>query len=512
MELNGHRIVIIGGGIAGLCAAVYAQRCGYQTEVIEMHDTPGGLASSWRRSGYTFEGCLHWLVGSKPGGDFNGVWREVCDIDQLRIVDPEEFVQMETEHGESLRIFTNADRLEKELLEHAPRDEKAIHALTHDIRVLSRFRMAEPGRGWRANCLTYLRDACCLPTLRRLANISGSDYGKQFTHPLLRSFFGEGEMGELSAIALVISLGWMNRGNAGYAIGGSQALIRLILKKLAALGGRVRCGARVERILVDQGKAVGVELAGGEKVMADWVISAADGHATIFDWLEGRYANEEIQRMYATMPTFPSYLQVSLGVGMNLAGRAGMVSRILDTPIRIDPETEVKQMGFRLFHFDPTFAPAGKTAVTTTIATRNYKYWTDLHWSNLAAYQVEKQRVAHAAIDVLEGMIPGARAAVEVVDVSTPATVIRYTGNWKGSMEGWFLVPGCGFRPLPNRLPGLERFMMVGQWVMPGGGLPSGPMTARPAIRAICKEDHVPFLPAVKTRDEAAEQWRLRTP
>ncbi len=35
---------------------------------------------------------------------------------------------------------------------------------------------------------------------------------------------------------------------------------------------------------------------------------------------------------------------------------------------------------------------------------------------------------------------------------------------------------------------------MVGQWVMPGGGLPSGPMTARPAIKAICKQDHVPFV------------------
>lgn len=86
------------------------------------------------------------------------------------------------------------------------------------------------------------------------------------------------------------------------------------------------------------------------------------------------------------------------------------------------------------------------------------------------------------------------RPAIEVIDVSTPATVIRYTGNWKGSMEGWLLTPGTGFRPLPRTLPGLRQFLMVGQWVMPGGGLPSGLMTARSAIQAVCKQERVPFV------------------
>ena len=61
-------------------------------------------------------------------------------------------------------------------------------------------------------------------------------------------------------------------------------------------------------------------------------------------------------------------------------------------------------------------------------------------------------------------------------------------------MEGWLLTPGSGFGPLRMTLPGLRQFLMVGQWVMPGGGLPSGLMTARSAIRATCKEDRMPFL------------------
>ena len=77
MKHDAGKVIIIGGGIAGLCAAVYAQRCGYQAEVLEMHDSAGGLATSWRRGEYTFETCLHWLFGSNPDGEMYSQWLEV---------------------------------------------------------------------------------------------------------------------------------------------------------------------------------------------------------------------------------------------------------------------------------------------------------------------------------------------------------------------------------------------------------------------------------------------------
>jgi len=493
MEQNGRKIVIIGGGIAGLCAAVYALKCGYQVEVLEMHEMAGGLATSWRRGGYTFETCLHWLCGSKSGGEMHSMWQEVFDIDKLTIVNAEEFVRIEDERGDSLRVYTNIDRLEAELLRRAPQDAAAIRDFTRDVRHLGKFKMMDPSGGLSENWLSMLRDAPMLPLLNKLMKTSGVEYGKRFSDPLLRSFFGEGELGRLSAIAMVFSLAWMNAGNAGYPIGGSQAMIRLIEDKIASLGGKITFGARVERILVEHGAAVGVELADGGSVMADWVISAADGHSTIYNLLGGKYLDPALSKAYDERELFPSYLQVSLGVALDLSGQPGAVNRLLDSPLRVDPSTELDRVGFRFFHFDPTFAPVGKTAVTSFLPTANFAYWADLREKNLAAYRDEKHRVAEAIIGVLERVIPGVRNAIEIVDVATPASVIRYTGNWKGSMEGWLIVPGGGFKPLPNTLPGLRKFMMAGQWVMPGGGLPSGPMTARPAIRAICKQDHVPF-------------------
>jgi phytoene dehydrogenase-like protein len=493
MNRNGKKIVIIGGGIAGLSAAVYALKCGYEVEVLEMHDMAGGLAMNWRRGPYTFETCLHWLIGSKPGGEFNQVWKELVDLDKLTFVNPHEFVRIETDDGDSLRVYTNADMLEAELLRRAPDDIEAIQDFVHAVRALGKFRLIDPSGGLADNWLNLLRDIPVLPLLNKLGKMSGAEYGARFADPLLRGFFSTGDIGKLTAIAMVLSLAWMNEQDAGYCIGGSQALIRLFEAKIAELGGTVRFNARVEQIVVDEDRAVGVQLKGGEAILADWVISAADGHATIYEMLGGRYIDETIRKIYAESETFASYLQVGLGIAEDLSDQPAMLTRVLSQPIMVDPETELNSVGFRFFHFDPTFAPRGKTAVTSILPTRNFGYWDSLRKEDPLRYRAEKSRVADAVIHVLEGHIPGIREAIEVTDVSTPATVIRYTGNWKGSQEGWLMAPGASMKPFPNTLPRLDRFFLIGQWIMPGGGLPSGPMTARPAIKAICKRDHVPF-------------------
>ena len=487
------KIVIIGGGIAGLSAAVYALRCGYEVEVLEMHDIAGGLAMSWRRDPYTFETCLHWLVGSKPGGDLHAQWQEICDIDKLTFINPDEFVCMQNEHGDEMHIWTNVDRLQEELLRRVPGDAEAVSEFTRTIRALGKFRMLDPSGGLTENWLNLLRDMRTFPLLHKLSKMSGRDYGNRFTHPLLRTFFSNGDVGRLTSIAMILSLAWMNEGNAGYCIGGARSLIRLIEEKIAVLGGKIRFNARVTRILIEDNAAVGVQLAGGETIRADWVISAADGHTTHFDLLGGRYLDKATRRLYEHGDTFASYIQVSLGVACDLRDRPPMTSRILEKPIAVDPGTEVDTVGFRFFHFDPTFAPPGKIAITSVLPTRNFEFWNRLRQTEPPRYHAEKHRVANTIIEVLQRQVPAVRGNIEVVDVSTPATVFRYTGNWKGSMEGWLLLPGEGMKPLPSTLSGLDRFVMVGQWVLPGGGLPSGPITARPAVKLICRRDHVPF-------------------
>src|SRR6185295_6358315 len=116
---------------------------------------------------------------------------------------------------------------------------------------------------------------------------------------------------------------WMSRRNATYPIGGSRAVISPIVDRLLAQGGHLRLGVKVESILVENDAAVGVRLVGGETILADWVISAADGHATIYDLLGGKYRDDAIDTLYGKAETFPSYLQVSLGVAQDLSKEPG---------------------------------------------------------------------------------------------------------------------------------------------------------------------------------------------
>jgi len=64
--MSSPSVVIIGAGIAGLCAAVYARKCGYHVELIEQHDSAGGLATSWQRGDYTFETVCIGSPGPNP--------------------------------------------------------------------------------------------------------------------------------------------------------------------------------------------------------------------------------------------------------------------------------------------------------------------------------------------------------------------------------------------------------------------------------------------------------------
>ncbi|MEI6308891.1 MAG: NAD(P)/FAD-dependent oxidoreductase, partial [bacterium] len=76
---------------------------------------------------------------------------------------------------------------------------------------------------------------------------------------------------------------------------------------------------------------------------------------------------------------------------------------------------------------------------------------------------------------------------------ATPATYVRYTGNWRGSFEGWLSTPGTWNLQLPQTLPGLENFYMAGHWVEPGGGLPTAASSGRAVIQRLCRKEKRTF-------------------
>ena len=143
----------------------------------------------------------------------------------------------------------------------------------------------------------------------------------------------------------------------------------------------------------------------------------------------------------------------------DLSAQSGFVTRVLDAPFALEitrcaharSRNRLPAVAVRFFHFDPTFAPAGETAVTCFLPTHNFAFWVELQRHDPPHYQAEKRRIAEAMIAIMKKMAPDFRNGIET-------TVIRYTRNWRGSMEGWPLTPGMGYKPLRDTLPGLRRF------------------------------------------------------
>jgi phytoene dehydrogenase-like protein len=100
-------------------------------------------------------------------------------------------------------------------------------------------------------------------------------------------------------------------------------------------------------------------------------------------------------------------------------------------------------------------------------------------------------------IDQLGKRFPGIKGEIEVVDVTTPATYERYTGNWQGSNMGWANTTETTGKSMSRTLPGLGGFYMAGQWVYMGGGVPGAVMSGRHLIQIICKQDKRRFTTTV---------------
>lgn len=498
--MNNHQsIIIIGAGIAGLSAGCYAQMNGFDSQIFELHSLPGGLCTAWKRKGFTFDGCIHWLVGSRPGSSLNTLWRELGAVQGRTFYDAQEFINVRDSDGKTLIVYTDIDRFVQHMLDISPEDAPHIREFGQAVKSVSRFSSVLPTPGQMPPLKNLFKLAIssfpALSIIRKYSKTTIHEFARRFQNPFLRkAFVALFDMPDFPMTAMIMTLAWLDDKDAGYPIGGSLVFAQAIEKRYLDLGGKIHYQRRVKKIIVENDQAVGVILEDGDEIRADYVISAADGHATLFEMLEGKYLNDEFRSYYKEMPIFNPIVQVSLGINRFLADQPDMCSILLDEPVTIAGR-ERKTLGFRNFRFDPTLTPPGKSAVTVTLDA-DYDYWKALA-DDEERYESEKKQTAISVINTLDKHIPGFAGLVEVIDVATPLTYERYTGNWRGSMEGWLittqsfdLVMKGG---MPKALPGLRNFYMIGQWVEPGGGVPTGATSARSVIGKICKQEKQPF-------------------
>lgn len=490
------KTIIIGAGVAGLSAGCYLQMNGYQTEIFEAHNIPGGLCTSWKTNGYMFDGCLHSFGALKPEYKLNQWWNEIVDLEEMDFYFHDEICQVFLEDGRVVHLYTDPDKLEQELKTIAQEDSKFIESLIKDIKHFAKYDMqlAKPLELW--NPLDYfLSQFRTGPYLQQLSRWQKSmaEITKTCQSPLLRRVLNQDFFSHFPAYFFLMSIGELHNHNSGYPIGGSLRFVRQIEKKYKELGGKIHYNAKVEKINVKDKRAIGITLEKGETHPADLVISAADGHATIFKMLAGQFVDKKIKQRYQEHAMWPSAVLVSLGLKRTFESEPAQIDLMLTDPLIVDDESKLTSLPITIYKFDPTLAEEGKTCLRVILKTTNHRFWQELRINDPEKYTQEKERVAQDFIEILEQRLGNIKDQVEVIDVSTPATFIRYTHNWKGSIQGWDWLPGLIPETMQKTLPKLKNFHMIGQWISPGGGVSAAFVSGRDVSRIICKQDRKKF-------------------
>lgn len=493
------KLLIIGAGMAGLSAGCYAQMNGFDSEIFELHTIPGGLCTSWRRRGYVFDGSVRYLSGASPHSKMHQLWQELGLLREQPIYYYDEFIRYEGADGRAFRLFTDIDRLEAHMLELSPRDRAVIREFTqaaHQFRQMEMPVDLTPSTPLEAMELGQSMLPVLWPAMR-WRGVSVRQFAARFQDPLLREGlpeFFQFSPADFPMMLVLTTVAMMHDREAGYPIGGSLRLAESLAQRYLALGGAIHYRSRVTKILVENHRAVGVQLSNGGEHRGDIVISAADGHSTLFDLLEGHYLNDTLRAYYRKLPVSKSIVQISLGVAEDFSAEPSAMSFPLPAPLYLG-NTRHERLVLKHYCFDPTMAPPGHS-VLSVWCEADYDYWRSMR-AQPKHYRAAKELVAQQVITAIEGRYPGLSDKIEVIDVATPITYERYTGNWRGAFAGWALTTRkmsmMMSGGMSKTLAGLENFQMIGQWVEPGGNVELAVASGRDVIKDLCMAENQPL-------------------
>lgn len=488
------KVIIVGAGIAGLAAGIYARQSGFETTIYESHSIPGGASTSWRRKGYLFEGGMHWLTGSSEKTQLNRLWCEVGALDDsVRVTRRDPFFNI-TDQGKTASLYRDLKTLREHFLSIAPEDKKEIDKLINDVRLFGSVQMpAMDIKGVRVKTRSTMPISMLfsmLPALPRMSyysKFSCREFAEKFKNPTLRllleNIIGE----EYSASGMVFTMATLTSGDGGYPEGGSIAMAGRMAMKFRSLGGTIHYNTAVEKVSVKDGSANGVFI-GGELVPADAVIVSRDTLSAIDTMFEQPIHEPWADQMRRdTVPMLDTF--ICLGVNADLSHLPESMMFRLEQPITCGG-LEVQVIGYNNYAGYAGYAPEGCTALTSVVVGDNYDFWKAA--KEKGTYEEEKQRFAEDFIEALSNQVPEIRGKIAVWDVATPLTYERYLGSYKGSWMS-YMKKGQTNVSYPCKPASMKNVYFAGQRLQSPGGLPVALTTGRTAVQYLCLDTNTVF-------------------
>ncbi len=492
-----YDVIIIGSGLGGLsCAAAFARQ-GFKSLVIEQHDKPGGYATAFSRpGGFVFDVSLHSTSVDERDGKYNllpgfpeitsleflphpSLMRAIFPEHDLRVAqrDPKAFIETLT------RLF--------------PEEAAGITGLFDDMGSLaSDIRRLSSARG----VVDMSRFAVDFPALAKFYAMTwGEMMATRITNSKLKAIVSAqwGYYGlppsKLSCFYYALPfMGYLANGGY-YPKGRSQDISDVLAKFIQAHGGAVLLKTKVTTILLEGGAAVGVSTADGQSFRSRAVVSNADPFSTFEKMIGDKSLVADYTRRWKDYSVSLSSFQVFLGLKEDLVGRHGLTDSEVFVDTGYDPELGYQQAlsgevanggyGVTLYDvIDPSYSPRGKNTlnIMTLQGFGPWEQFAEAYFAgDKAEYRKQKERMADVLIHrAEEQLLPGLSKAIQVKEIGTPLTNIRYTGHPRGAIYGWDqTVNNSGNTRVGHTTP-VKNLYLAGAWSRPGHGygavIPSG--------------------------------------
>jgi all-trans-retinol 13,14-reductase len=495
--------IVIGSGIGGLAAAAALGKRGQRVLLLEQHTVPGGQTQTFRRQGWVFATGVHYLsgVGPQPGGagQFGRLlaWLGDGALSFAPCANPYDIVRLP---GFEFGIPHPESAYQAALLERFPGERAAIERWFEASRAarkaaftLMALHSMPP---WLAAGLRLLRGGEAEQWRRHTL----ADELAKITHPQLRAVLGArwGDYGAPPATAPFVEHAMVAHAydaGAYYPVGGPARIAQALLPAVSAAGGELRLGAEARRILLEGGRAAGVEFVqdGATRTERARHVISDIGAANTLACLDQGVAPEWRAELRRLAPG-PGFVALYIGLEGDLAALGASsanhwiyesddIGRLWQQPADEDaPGVFVSFPSLK----DPDWKGPPTAEVLALADPRAFAPWLDAPAGRApdADYAAFKDWVAARLLGQFQRHFPALAPAVRFHEAATPLTQRRFVRAQGGAMYGLEMSAerlGSDAVRLRTPVPGL---LLAGQDVA-GPGVPAAFMAGLMAAATV---------------------------
>ena len=485
------KVIIIGGGIGGLSAGIYALRAGFKAEIYEKNAVAGGECMGWNRKGYHIDNCIHWLTGTDQKTKLWQVWKAVGAIDEnTQYVSPKKFYSSRIGNQE-ITLWTDLKRTEKEMIEAAPEDEAEIRKFIQYVEYAKCCVIPSEKPLDMMRIKDYIemgKEMAYMPkVMKEYGKLNCRQLAERFHNPVIKKLMQDYLPADYTAYSFLVSYATMARGNGDIPLKGSLAMSLRIVQKFKDMGGILHTNTPVRKIIIEKKKATGIELEDGTVVKADEVISALDFSFLYDKLIDRKYMPKNLKKAYENRKAYPvnSGFQVAYAIDDTFSADDTVFFDC--EPLSIGSQS-FSRMSVKCFAYDKSFAPEGKTVLQANIVQydADYEFWSSL---SREEYKQKKDELSKELTKRIIKVFPELEGKIELLDCWTPLTYSRYCNAFHGSYMGFITTVGNKQMRFKGLVKGIDNLFLAGQWIMSPGGLPIAVISGKFAVQRILKRD-----------------------